>query len=421
MAHSTIENKVSRHCTGEPSLEERGSDRTGLHGQRPVTSRKVLFVTNAGEFGGTEKHLLELIQRLGRSEVQTLILQVGADVYTDHVKGSESLRLSILSGKLLNSVWDWFRFFRKTGPDVVVFVNGWLWSFPWYSSVAACLAGVRRRFAIQHLIAEPVPVKMEGRLIRNALWRVLGGRKRGVVSLEISALLYNTTICVSNAVRDRLVSDYRFPANKTITIHNGVSLSEFVPSERTRAAFRARRGIGSEEFLLVCVARLSEVKGIDTLLLAMARLLRDGVPCKCVIVGDGPLRGRLLEQAAALGLSGHAFFEGFQISVRQYLQAADAFVLTSHREGLPFSILEAMACGLPSVVTDAGGNAEAVTHGVHGLVVAPGSVEKVADAILYLVAHPRERAEMSRMARGRVREVFDVESQMEEIKRVILS
>jgi glycosyltransferase involved in cell wall biosynthesis len=228
-------------------------------------------------------------------------------------------------------------------------------------------------------------------------------------------------MCVSNAIRDSLVADYRFPANKTITIHNGVSLSKFDRPESSRLAVRSRMGIGAEEFIFVCVARLSEQKAIDILLLAMARVLRDGVPCKCIIVGDGPLRKQLSEQALALGLSGHVFFEGFQEDVRPYLLAANAFVLTSHKEGLPLAILEAMACGLPCVVTDVGGNAEAITHRVQGLVVPPASVDEVANAISYLVTHPRECAEMSRMARKRVCEAFDVQERMAEIRRVILS
>jgi glycosyltransferase involved in cell wall biosynthesis len=419
--HSFTEIDVNSHHAGSTNAGEPGPGRTThVQGERPVGSRTLLFVTNADGFGGTEKHLLELIKRLRRSGVQPFILQVGADVYTDHLKGNEPLYVGIRSEKIQNSLWDWFRFFRKTRPDIVVFVNSWVRSFPWYSSVAAFLAGVPRRFAIQHLIAPPL-AKVEGRSMRNVLRRLFGGRVRTRLASSVSAFFCDATICVSDAVRNRLVSDYRFPASKTITIYNGVSISEFVPSEGNRASVRARLGVGSEEFLLVCVARLSEVKGLDILLLAMARVLRHGLLCKCIIVGDGPLRKSLSEQAQALGLYSRVFFEGFQRDVRPYLQTADAFVLTSHREGFPLSILEAMACGLPCVVTNVGGNAEAVHHMVHGLIVAPRSVDEVADAISYLVTHPRERAEMSRMVRARVHEAFDVEQRMAEIKRVILN
>jgi glycosyltransferase involved in cell wall biosynthesis len=243
----------------------------------------------------------------------------------------------------------------------------------------------------------------------------------GPGNLRALAYFCNTTICVSNALRNALVKDFRFPARKLRTCHNGVSLSEFIPSEINGARIRAKLGLHPDEFLLVCAARLSEQKGIDILLQAMARALRNGVRCKCVIVGDGPLRDQLMEQARAMGLSGHVFFEGFQEDVRPYLQASSAFILTSHMEGLPLSILEAMACGLPSIVTDVGGNAEVITHRVDGLIVPRGSVDAIADAISYLANHPQERAQMARMARTRVCEAFDIENAMAKIRRVILS
>ena len=170
----------------------------------------------------------------------------------------------------------------------------------------------------------------------------------------------------------------------------------------------------------MCAARLSEQKGIDILLQAVASALPAGVDCKCIIVGDGPLRQQLLKQAQDLDLSGHVFFEGFQEDIRPYLHAASAFVLTSHREGLPLAILEAMACGLPCLVTDVGGNAEAVTHQVEGLVVSPGSALAVASAITYLATHPNERAHMALMARARACDEFDIERSMAKIKHVIL-
>jgi glycosyltransferase involved in cell wall biosynthesis len=419
--HLFSEIDVNNRRTGETTPGEPGPGcASQVHGERPVGSRTLLFATNASGFGGSEKHLLELIKRLGRTGVQSHILEVGADVHADHLEGSDSSDVGIRCEKIQNSFWDWFRFLRRTRPDIVVFVYGWIRSFPWYSSMAAYLAGVPTRFAIQHSIAEPLP-KVEGWSMRNVLRRLVGGRRRTRLASSISALFYNATICVCNAVRERLITDYRFPPNRTITICNGVSVSEFVPSDSNRASVRTRLGIGSEEFLLVCVTRLSKEKGVDLLLMAMARLSSHGLRCKCIIVGDGPLKKLLSDQAQSLGLNGRVLFEGFQKDVRPFLQTADAFVLTSDFEGLPLSVLEAMACGLPCVVTNVGGNVEAVQHMVHGLIVAPGSVDETADAISYLVTHPRERAQMSKMVRARVREAFDIEDRMAEIKHVILN
>ncbi len=417
--------------------------------KRRVLSRrackKILFVTNTNEYGGAEKHLLELIGRLRGPGIQLCILCFDIDFFRERLGPDHDAEV-ITCKKAPHSLRDWVWLFRAIQPDVVIFVYGWFWALPWIAVVGAWWAGTRRRFSIQHLLTPPWPLSQElltevkqRKSIRRRLRRLLGRESREkplwmielplcVVAslgtpaqLKVSAYLCKRTICVSDALRNSLVKDFGFPAWKMKTIHNGVSVSEFVPSESRGCEVREKLGFGRDEFILVCAARLSKQKGIDILLHAMARVLRNGIRCKCVIVGDGPLRDQLMEQAREMGLSGHVFFEGFQEDVRPYLQASSAFILTSHMEGLPLSILEAMACGLPSIVTDVGGNAEVITHRVHGLIVPRGSVDAIADAISYLANHPQERAQMARMARTRVCEAFDIENAMAEIRRVVLS
>jgi len=97
--------------------------------------------------------------------------------------------------------------------------------------------------------------------------------------------------------------------------------------------------------------------------------MHENVSCKCVIVGDGPLRKQLLRQMVELKLTDRIFFVSFQQKTRPYLEAANAFLLSSEREGLPLALIEAMSFRLPSVVTNVGGNAEAITDKVQGLVV----------------------------------------------------
>jgi glycosyltransferase involved in cell wall biosynthesis len=169
----------------------------------------------------------------------------------------------------------------------------------------------------------------------------------------------------------------------------------------------------------VCTARLVEAKGIDILIRAVSQVRSRGVSCKCIILGDGPLSVQLQQQANSEGLREHVIFEGFQENVRPYLQAGSAFILTSYLEGLPISALEAMACGLPCIVTDVGGNAEAVKDQVTGVVVPPGSAEAAADAILYLATNPGKRAEMAGNAREEVIRSFDIEKRMAELVGVI--
>jgi glycosyltransferase involved in cell wall biosynthesis len=381
--------------------------------------KNILFLTNTTEYGGTEIHLLELVRRLRGPDVQISIVVLGVDFLSQRVDPDQGVEV-IRCQEPPKSLWDWIQFFRAHQPNVVVFVYGWLYAISWKASVGAWFAGTRRLYAIHQLIPPPVPPKEEIKSFRDLLRRLIGKRVRDLVGIRLSAHLFGKTICVSNAVRDSLERDYGFPAKRSVTIYNGVSLSRFAPSERDEIDIRAKLGLRSEEFVLVCAARLSKEKGIDILLQAISQLLRRNLSCQCIIVGDGYLKESLLEQVRELGLSNHVFLEGFQKDVKPYLLAGDAFVLTSHREGLPLAVLEAMACGLPCVVTNVGGNAEAVIHNLNGLVVNAGSVDEVVEAISYLLTHPQERAQMSERARSKARE-FDMDTIMTNIQRIILN
>jgi glycosyltransferase involved in cell wall biosynthesis len=294
---------------------------------------------------------------------------------------------------------------------------------PWLAAAAGWVAGVQRLYAIQHQSTPPPPepLILEIKSTRDVLRRIFGKRARRLLSARVPPYLCNKTICVSDAVRDNLIRQYRFPARKMLTIHNGVSSVDFAPGRSNGTAIRTKLGIRPDELVLVCTSRLSQEKGLDVLLKAFSMILHGNLSCKLIIIGDGYLHDKLMEQIEELNLSQNVFMEGFQDDVRPYLCAADAFVLTSHVEGLPFSVLEAMACGLPCIVTNVGGNSEAVIHNVNGLVVNPGSAEEVVQAISYLLTQPQERTRMGNASRSRVLKEFDIEACMSEIKRVILS
>lgn len=204
------------------------------------------------------------------------------------------------------------------------------------------------------------------------------------------------------------------------TIHNGVPCRDFQPKFDDRTTTRAVLGIGSNEFLLVCTARLSREKGIDVLISAMESIARKYPACKCVVIGDGPLRDQLKEEVRSRGLDSHVWLLGFQDDVRPYLAAADAFVLTSFIEGLPYSVLEAMASRLPCVVTDVGGNREAVVDRLTGLVVNPGSVNEVINALEFLLNHPGERSAMAEASQRRAFNEFEIEAKMAEFRNLLL-
>jgi colanic acid/amylovoran biosynthesis glycosyltransferase len=211
--------------------------------------------------------------------------------------------------------------------------------------------------------------------------------------------------CVSKAILQEAIQ-YGLDPTKARIIHPAVDPDFFSPqmSDRRDASI----------FRIITTGSLTWVKGHECAC-AVVRLLKErGVPVHFEIVGDGPERQRLLYTIHDLELQEDVFLAG-QLppeAVRQRLQNADAFVLSSLSEGISNAALEAMACGLPVATTDAGGMGEAVTDGVEGLVTPVRDSAALAAALERLWREPELRARMGAAARQRVVRDFSLPDQV---------
>jgi glycosyltransferase involved in cell wall biosynthesis len=139
-----------------------------------------------------------------------------------------------------------------------------------------------------------------------------------------------------------------------------------------------------------------------------------------LFVGDGPLRGDLERLAQSLGVAGRVRFLGVRFDVPDLLRAADIFALTSVSEAASLTLLEAMASGLPVVVTRVGGNPEIVRDGVDGLLVPRGDDQAAAAAFLRLLDDPAAAARMGAAGRARVHKHYRLEQTIDAYLRLYL-
>lgn len=190
---------------------------------------------------------------------------------------------------------------------------------------------------------------------------------------------------------------------KLSAIRNGV---QFVPASRERAAVRAELGLGDEPIGII-VARLDRLKGHAVLLRAAAALRDRGLPFTLLVAGDGAERAPLEALAVELGLGADRVrFLGFRKDVPDLLAASDFFVLPSETEGLPLSVLEAMAHRLAVIATPVGGVPELVPDEHHGLLVPVRDVDALAQALARVVADADLRATLGAHAQARCQGEF---------------
>jgi glycosyltransferase involved in cell wall biosynthesis len=213
---------------------------------------------------------------------------------------------------------------------------------------------------------------------------------------RLAALRESAQIAVADAVRASHVSARRIPPHRFVTIRNGIGAARFGRAA-TRADARRSLGLSDDRFVCLCAASLTRQKNHANLLRAAALLPAD-VSVTFLLAGGGPLAPQV--EAAAAGLGGRVKVLGQRLDVPDLLAAADAFVLSSDWEGLPITLLEAMAAGVPAVVTDVGGNREVVRDGVDGFLVPPRDPTALARAVERLARDRALRARISAAARA---------------------
>ena len=215
-------------------------------------------------------------------------------------------------------------------------------------------------------------------------------------------------VTVSEANARHLVQRLGIPAGHLHVIPCGVDTDRFTPAEEEEKPAPP---------VVACVARLRPVKNLELLLRACAMLQARRVPFRCVVLGDGPSRPGLEAVRTELALDHVVTFLGAveQDAVRSWLRRAAVAVLTSRSEGMPVSLMEAAACGLPAVAPAVGGIPELIEDGVTGLVTPPDDAPALAAALERLLLDRDLRAGLGAAARRRAEERFSRPRQVDRL------
>jgi sugar transferase (PEP-CTERM/EpsH1 system associated) len=368
-------------------LAVRTSPQAEFSGRRaPVTGSidrriSVVHVVSTLNIGGLEKVVLDLtrLASCDRFAVSVVCLgELGVLAPEFAEAGVEVHALGACNGARFSSLRRLRRHLVEKRPHVVHTHNP---APHRVGSIAARLAGIPVLVHTKH--GRNYPEKWR--------WRLAS---------RLYSMLSHKVVAVSADAADVACHIEGIPKSKVDVILNGVDLAlyQFKP---TRDRTSLRRAIH--------VARLIYPTKDQVTLLRAVRIVADEEPQFVLdIVGDGPSRELLVNLADELKLQGHVRFLGFRSDVADLMASAEFFVLSSKKEGISLTLLEAMACGLATVATTVGGNPEVVADGETGLLVPPESPEALAKAMLALLRDPAEADRMGVAGRARVTERFDL-------------
>ena len=217
------------------------------------------------------------------------------------------------------------------------------------------------------------------------------------------------------AVSDDVASTVRGArAGQLRTVIHGIDL-DAVRATTDRSAVRTELGLPEDAFVFVCVANLRREKALDELVEAARRVVAERADIHYVLVGQGPLAADLDRWIADAGVDANVHAIGYRSDATRIVSAADAFTMSSHHEGLPVSVMEALALGLPVVATAAGGIPSAVLDA--GVVTPIGDPTALADSQLRVATDDRLRQELAAHAATRADD-FSIRRAVAEIEAV---
>ncbi|NQU29507.1 MAG: glycosyltransferase family 4 protein [Anaerolineae bacterium] len=227
---------------------------------------------------------------------------------------------------------------------------------------------------------------------------------RGRWRLSLLQRWADALVTLDDGMKQEAISS-GFNAEIIHSIPNGVDINLF---SRNLSRPDAQFNLGlSGDIIILFVGRLVKEKSLPTLLSAFAMAVKKSSALQLVIVGDGPERASLEAQTSLLGISEQVCFAGHQDNVRDYLFAADIFVLPSITEGISNALLEAMSVGLACLATPVGGNAEVLDHGNSGILLPPKDVNAWEQALLKVGGDADLRNQLGKAARQRILNNYD--------------
>ncbi len=361
--------------------------------KKPI--KDILFVTVGYSLGGSEKMIQSIATILKKRGYKVRILAFKS--WGEVSENLEKMNIDCVSlfgrGRLdFRVLWRYFLYLLKFPPDIIIAflyrayiptrLFGWILSIPNISSVRD----------VQEWM-NPVQKFFDR------------------ITSTFSYIIY----ACSEAVANFLTTDVGINPKNIVTILNGIDVNKY-NLKLDRIKKKKELGLDVKKLVVGTVSRLYEPKKGIKYLLKSVKLLQGEIDFQLLIVGGGKDELILKEMADDLGIN--VIFLGDRKDVPEILSVMDIFVLASLYEGLPVSLLEAMACSLPVVVTGVGGIPEVVINGKTGFIVEPRNVNQLSSKLKELLIDKEKRINFGNEGYYRVKEEFSIDKTVSEIEQL---
>lgn len=356
----------------------------------------VMLLVNDLRIGGAERQLVELARGLDKTRFRVIVttLYAGQPLEKDlqDVPGVELKSLRRRGKYDASALTRLARILRREKVDVIQ---------PFLTPATA--------FGLSAAMIARTPVKIVTERCGVRLNTHFGNNVYRFAEDQMSR--YATAAIPNSEAGAQYLKSRGIDRDKIRVIYNGVAPERVTFDVGARESLRRELGISDTSWVVGIVASLTPAKDHASFLKA-ASIVQEQVPdAKFLMVGDGPLRPALEQQAAALGLGESAIFAGHRMDIATYISAMDVAALSScDHEGCSNFILEAMGLWRPVVATDVGGNRELVTNGHTGYLVPPSNPAALAEAILKVIWDPAVAQAMGERGRQVFEERFTLEA-----------
>ncbi len=352
---------------------------------------RILHVVPSFGIGGMEKVLCSIINGTSQDffhEILPLENEVSAR------KWIEDETVKILPFKKAVSRFhffrDLYRVIKSSSPHILMTYNWGATDAIWLGR----LAGISTIYHSEHgfNVDEAKKRDWKRNIIRTIVYR-----------------LANRVIVVSKELRDMLKESHWLNANQLALIPNGINCESFTEDSHAREQVRQKFGVRNNEILLGFLGRFDPIKNFDLLLDSFEMCVKEDSSFKLMLIGDGPQSNYIQALCREKHIEEMVVFAGRNENVLPFIQALDIFVLTSFREQLPMSLLEAMAVGIPVVSTAVGDIPSLIEEGKQGLLVrlnAPETTKLMSSCFLQL-RNQADRQTMGRACRQKILSNFE--------------